>query len=151
MKTIRRTGRALAGLATLAATLTAITGDEEPDWIPNPSGGITIDQSGSGSRTRRSKWPAKDGFVELHLAMGPAVGAFTNNFFTWLRDEDACPESVAAWDWRELPTLIQKGAVGAADLEKARAAVGAFLETRTKQEVTEAALDWYARHFTDII
>jgi crotonobetainyl-CoA:carnitine CoA-transferase CaiB-like acyl-CoA transferase len=133
--------QASLGLATLAAALTAVTGDEEPDWIPNPSGGITIDQSGSGSRTRRSKWPVKDGFVELHLAMGPAVGAFTNNFFAWLRQNDTSPDTaVAPWDWRELPALIQKGEVGAADLEKARAAVAAFLETRTKQEVTEAAL-----------
>jgi crotonobetainyl-CoA:carnitine CoA-transferase CaiB-like acyl-CoA transferase len=133
--------QASLGLATLAAALTAVTGDDEPDWIPNPGGGVTIDQSGSGSRTRRSKWPVKDGFVELHLAMGPAVGAFTNNFFAWLRDEDACPDpTVAAWDWRELPALIQKGSVGAADLEQARAAVGSFLETKTKQEVTEAAL-----------
>ena len=47
---------------------------------------------------------------------------------------------MADWDWRELPALIQKGVVGQADLEQARATVGAFLETKTKQEVTEAAL-----------
>jgi benzylsuccinate CoA-transferase BbsE subunit len=133
--------QASLGLATLASVLTAETGDEEPDWIPQPGSHIRIDQSGSGSRTRRSKWPVKDGYVELHLAMGPAVGAFTNNFFGWLKDEDACPDpDIAGWDWRELPRLIQQGAITAQHIERAREIVRMFLETKTKQEVTDAAL-----------
>ena len=79
--------------------------------------------------------------MELHLSMGPAVGAFTNNFFAWLRDEDACGDPViAGWDWRELPSLIRQGQVTTGQMEAARAIVSAFLETKTKAEVTEAAL-----------
>jgi crotonobetainyl-CoA:carnitine CoA-transferase CaiB-like acyl-CoA transferase len=133
--------QASLGLATLAATLTSVTGDAEPDWIPKPGGPVTIDQSGSGSRTRRSKWPVLDGYVELHLAMGPAVGAFTNNFFAWMNDEGACPDAdIAGWDWRALPQMIRQGQVGGAEIEKARDLVGAFLEGKTKQQVTDAAL-----------
>jgi crotonobetainyl-CoA:carnitine CoA-transferase CaiB-like acyl-CoA transferase len=133
--------QASLGLATLAAALTAVTGDDEPDWVPRPGTKIKIDQSGSGSRTRRSKWLVKDGYVELHLSMGPAVGAFTNAFFAWMVEEDACPDpDIAAWDWRELPRLIKRGQISVEQMEKARAMVGAFLETKTKQEVTDVAL-----------
>ncbi len=133
--------QASLGLCTLAAALTAVTGDAEPDWIPKPGGAINIDQSGSGSRTRRSKWPVRDGYVELHLAMGTAVGAFTNAFFGWLRDEGACPDAeIADWDWRKLPHRITNGEVTVDQMERARDIVGAFLATKTKQEVTEAAL-----------
>jgi crotonobetainyl-CoA:carnitine CoA-transferase CaiB-like acyl-CoA transferase len=129
------------GLCTLAANLTAITGDSEPDWIPKPRGRLSVDQSGSGSRTRRSKWPVRDGYVELHLAIGPAVGAFTNNLFAWLRDEGADPDpTIAGWDWRALPDMIKTGAVTMEQMDEARAIVAAFLLDKTKAEVTEAGL-----------
>lgn len=133
--------QASLGLATLAAVLTAVTGDEEPDWMPRPGPQTRIDQSGSGSRTRRSKWAVKDGYVELHLAMGPAAGSFTNNFFAWLREENACPDpEIATWDWTELPKRLQAGEITGERMEEARRIVGAFLETKTKKEVTEAAI-----------
>jgi crotonobetainyl-CoA:carnitine CoA-transferase CaiB-like acyl-CoA transferase len=133
--------QASLGLCTLAAALTAVTGDTEPDWIPKPGGPVAIDQSGSGSRTRRSKWPVRDGYVELHLAMGPAVGAFTNNFFAWMREEGALPDDdISSWDWRSLPEEIRAGRVGRQQIERARDLVGDFLATKTKQEVTDAAL-----------
>lgn len=133
--------QASLGLCTLAANLIAVTGDAEPDWMPKVDAGVTIDQSGSGSRTRRSKWPVRDGFVELHLAMGPAVGAFTNAFFAWMRHEGELPdEEIAAWDWRLLPEEVAAGRVDSEQMERARGYVGRFLEARTKREVTEAAL-----------
>lgn len=133
--------QASLGLCTLSAVLTAVTGDAEPDWIPRPGSGVKIDQSGSGSRTRRSKWAVRDGFVELHLAMGAAVGAFTNNFFAWMVEEGALPDAeIASWDWRRLPEEITSGAVGGDDVERARSFVGAFLMSKTKQEVTRAAV-----------
>lgn len=132
--------RASIGICTLAAALISVTGDTEPDWIPKRAG-VAIDQSGSGSRTRRSKWEVLDGYVELHLAMGPAVGSFTNSFFTWMRDEGALPDGdIASWDWRSLPTEIAAGRIGTADMDRARAMVAAFLAGKTKEEVTAAAL-----------
>ncbi len=133
--------QASIGLCTLAANLIAVTGDEEPEWMPKPERGVTIDRSGSGSRTRRSKWAVQDGFVELHLAMGPAAGAFTNNIFAWMTDEGALPdESIAEWDWRRLPELIEAGEVDSEAMERARRYVAAFLAGMTKRQVTEAAL-----------
>lgn len=133
--------QASIGLCTLAANLIAVTGDEEPEWMPKPERGVTIDRSGSGSRTRRSKWVVQDGLVELHLAMGPAAGAFTNNMFAWMADEGALPDdSIAKWDWRHLPESIEAGEIDAEAMERARQYVAAFLAGMTKQQVTEAAL-----------
>ena len=133
--------QASIGLCTLAANLIAVTGDEEPEWMPKPEDRIAIDRSGSGSRTRRSKWPVLNGFVELHLAMGPAAGAFTNNLFAWMADAGALPdEDIAKWDWRDLPSKIEAGEIDVQVMERARGYVAAFLAGMNKQEVTEAAL-----------
>ena len=133
--------QASLGLCTLAANLISVTGDEEPEWMPKSEDRITVDRSGSGSRTRRSKWPVLDGFVELHLAMGPAAGAFTNNLFAWMVEAGALPdEDISRWDWRDLPVRIESGEIGVEEMKRARGYVASFLAGMTKQEVTEAAL-----------
>ncbi|MCR1786273.1 CoA transferase [Nocardioides carbamazepini] len=132
------------GVATLARVLATAVGDDHPEWQTTPgkrTGGRT-DQSGSGAATPNSlkKWHCRDGMVELHLSMGPAAGTFTNNLFAWLRDEGAVEEPVASWDWRVVPDRLVSGELGHDDLDVARAAVRAFLLTRTKAEVLDAAI-----------
>jgi len=100
-----------------------------------------LDLSGSGARTRRSKWVVKDGLVELHLAMGPAAGRFTNNLFAWLRSIDACDQRFAGWDWaRALPQMIEQGEVTDDDLEHARAQVAAAFSRFTRAELLEVSM-----------
>ncbi|MBE1536963.1 CaiB/BaiF CoA-transferase family protein [Actinomadura algeriensis] len=132
--------QASLGVATLGRVLAHAVGDENPEWHRQPAG--RSDQSGSGAATPNSmkKWHVKDGMVELHLSMGPAAGAFTNNLFGWLRDERAVEERIASWDWRTIPDHIADGTLERADLDAARAAVGAFLRDRTKAEVLDAAI-----------
>ena len=134
--------QASVGVATLARNLASVVGDEHPEWHQQPVAGRT-DQSGSGAATpiRLKKWRCRDGMVELHLSMGPAAGGFTNALFGWLRDEGAVGEPYASWDWRVLPERLVSGEITAADLDEARAAVRAFLLTRTKAEVLDAALE----------
>lgn len=131
------------GVATLARVLATAVGDDHPEWQTTP--GVRTgrtDQSGSGAATPNSlkKWYCADGMVELHLSMGPAAGGFTNNLFAWLAEEGAVPEEIAAWDWRVLPERLVSGELSHDDLDEARAAVRAFLLTRTKAEVLDAAI-----------
>jgi crotonobetainyl-CoA:carnitine CoA-transferase CaiB-like acyl-CoA transferase len=100
---------------------------------------VRVDQSGSGSSTGRSKWPVLDGFVEMHLAMGPPGGR-TNNLWNWLIDSGA-DGGLKVLDWREVPTLIQTGAMTMADLEPYREQVGAFFATKTKREIQNASVE----------
>lgn len=136
--------QASVGVATLARVLATAVGDDHPEWQTTPgrpTGGRT-DQSGSGAATPNSlkKWECADGLVELHLSMGPAAGAFTNNFFAWMREEGAVEEPIASWDWRTLPDRLVAGELGHDQLDEARARVRAFLRSKTKAQVLEAAI-----------
>lgn len=132
------------GVATLARVLATAVGDDHPEWQTTPGqrpAGRT-DQSGSGAATPNSlkKWHCRDGMVELHLSMGPAAGTFTNNLFAWLAEEGAVEEPVASWDWRVVPDRLVAGELTHDDLDTARAAVRAFLLSKTKAEVLDAAI-----------
>lgn len=133
--------QASLGVATLGRVLAHAVGDDHPEWHQAPV--RRTDQSGSGAATpnSRKKWWCRDGMVELHLSMGPAAGAFTNNLFGWLRSEGAVAEPVASWDWRTVPDRIVAGELDESALDEARAAVRAFLLTKTKAEVLDAAIE----------
>lgn len=128
--------------ATLSSILSAAVGHENFSLRPEPKSRTrkTLDLSGSGARTRRSKWPVRDGLVELHLALGPAAGRFTNNLFKWMLEEGACDEQTASWDWVSLPARIEADEVTEDDLERAREMVARFLAPRTKAELAEIAM-----------
>ncbi|QOL79391.1 CaiB/BaiF CoA-transferase family protein [Pseudooceanicola spongiae] len=100
-----------------------------------------LDLSGSGSRTQRSKWPVRDGLVEMHLALGPAAGRFTNALFALMHRRGACSAEFAAWDWVALPPLIENDEISEAQLEQARSEVAAFLAPMTKAGAVEMALE----------
>lgn len=130
--------------ATLAAVLSEAVG--HPNFAPRPAppdkdgGPRTLDLSGSGSRTRRSKWPVSDGLAEMHLAMGPAGGPSTNQLFGWMRREGALAEKFWDWDWSSLHLRIQDGEIADADVDEAREAVAAFMSTRRKGELMDIAI-----------
>jgi crotonobetainyl-CoA:carnitine CoA-transferase CaiB-like acyl-CoA transferase len=128
--------------ATLSSLLAAPLGHENFSIRPQPRSALRpkLDLSGSGAQTRRSKWPVRDGLVELHLAMGPAAGRFTNNLFAWMAEEGTCDAAMAAWDWVTLPQRIEAGEVEEDDLERAREAVGRFLAGRDKRSLIEVAI-----------
>lgn len=134
--------QASLGVATLARVLADAVGDEQPEWHRQPAG--RTDQSGSGAATPAAmkKWRCRDGMIELHLSMGSAAGGFTNNLFRWLHREAAVDDEIASWDWRVVPDLIGRGELSPDDLDRARAAVRAFLLTKTKAEVVAAALEY---------
>ncbi|WP_110207560.1 CoA transferase [Nocardioides daejeonensis] len=137
--------QAAIGVATLARVLATAVGDDHPEWQTTPgrpTGGRT-DQSGSGAATPNSlkKWYCRDGMVELHLSMGPAAGAFTNNLFRWIAEEGGVDEPIASWDWRVVPDQLVSGELSHDQLDEARAAVRAFLLGKTKAEVLEGAIE----------
>lgn len=130
------------GLNTLARVLADSVRDANPEWAAIVSPTKRVDQSGSGTGTSShlKKWPCRDGLVEFHLAMGAAVGGFTNNFFRWLHDEGACSDRVAAWDWRTLPAVVKTGEFTEDDMTEVRTAAAEFLAQRTKAEILGAAI-----------
>ncbi|HEU5267804.1 MAG TPA: CoA transferase [Jatrophihabitans sp.] len=134
--------QAALGLDTLGRVLADSVGDENPEWAAIVSPLKRTDQSGSGTGTSShlKKWTCIDGLVEFHLAMGAAAGGFTNNFFRWMHDEGQCSDQVGSWDWRQLPALVESGEFDADDMEEVRAATTAFLATKTKDDILQAAI-----------
>lgn len=130
-----------SALASLSTTLAAAVGHENYQF-PRDSAGQKgqVDMSGSGARTRRSKWVVKDGLVELHLGMGPAAGGSANRLFAWMREEQALPAEFDGWDWVRLPEKIISGEVTEERMERARQAVAAFLSGLSKSEVLDIAM-----------
>jgi crotonobetainyl-CoA:carnitine CoA-transferase CaiB-like acyl-CoA transferase len=126
--------------ATLSRILATAVGDPQGSSLVGADREERLDQSGSGSGTEKTKWQVRDGWVAMHLAVGPAAGRFTNNLFAWLREQDACDERLAAVDWREVPDLVAAGEFSVDELERARTVVADFLAGCTKREVLEASL-----------
>ncbi|MET0379915.1 MAG: CoA transferase, partial [Spongiibacteraceae bacterium] len=136
-----------AALCTMSASLAVPVG--HPDYsIPglaaekkkSKDGKKDLDLSGSGSRTRRSKWQVKDGMVEMHIGIGPAGGRFTNNLFQWLASENACDADIANWDFITVPQRILANEITEADMERARNNVASFFARFTKNELLEQAM-----------
>jgi len=131
--------------ATLSAILAEAAGDvgfqEEIDASNKMDGSERLDLSGSGSATRRKKtWQVKDGVIELHLAMGPSTGRFTNNLFAWMRDEQHITSNSISWDWSSIHLQIESGEITPDDLEEARKTVASFLSRYTRRELLETAI-----------
>jgi crotonobetainyl-CoA:carnitine CoA-transferase CaiB-like acyl-CoA transferase len=126
--------------ATLSRILATAVGDPQGSNLVARGREDRLDQSGSGSGTEQTKWRVRDGWVAMHLAVGPAAGRFTNNLFAWLREEGACDERLAAVDWCEVPDLVAAGEFSLSELDRARTVVAEFLAGRTKRELLEASL-----------
>jgi crotonobetainyl-CoA:carnitine CoA-transferase CaiB-like acyl-CoA transferase len=126
--------------ATLSRILATAVGDPQGSNLVAADREERLDLSGSGSGTEQTKWEVRDGWVALHLAVGPAAGRFTNNLFAWLREEGACDERLATVDWREVPDLMAAGEFSVEELDRARTVVAGFRAARTKREVMQASL-----------
>jgi crotonobetainyl-CoA:carnitine CoA-transferase CaiB-like acyl-CoA transferase len=133
--------QASLGIATLGQVLAYAVSHPQPGGEKQP--GPRADQSGSGSATAPSqkKWPCRDGTIEFHIGIGPAAGAFTGAFVRWMVDEGAAPAELLEIDWRTVPSRIKDGSFTAEQMAKVRDAVAAFLATKTKREVLQAAME----------
>jgi crotonobetainyl-CoA:carnitine CoA-transferase CaiB-like acyl-CoA transferase len=98
-----------------------------------------LDLSGSGSRTEKTKWLARDGLVELHVGLGSAGGRFANALFAWLSEIGACPDEFISWDWVTLPQRILDGEITLDQVERARDLVGEVLARYTRDELVAVA------------
>lgn len=111
-------------------------------FVPRPKAGNehVVDLSGSGSITRKSKWPVADGLAEMHLGIGPAAGPASNKLMAWMRDEGWFHPTFSNWDWSTLHEKIIAGDISEADLDAVRDWVRSFLATRHKGELVDVAI-----------
>jgi crotonobetainyl-CoA:carnitine CoA-transferase CaiB-like acyl-CoA transferase len=129
------------GQATLSGILGAAVGDLSYE---RHAQGVrrknVIDQSGSGSALRRSKWLVQDGYVEMHLTMGPSAGRFTNNLMAWMRETGVLDGGTEELDWIRLPDQLRAGDVPYSVVEHAYELVAAFLHPYAKRTLADIAM-----------
>ncbi|MET0627670.1 MAG: CoA transferase [Acidimicrobiia bacterium] len=127
--------QASLGVATLGQVLTAVTEGERAE-----SAAPRLDMSGSGSARGGTKWHGKDGLIEFNLAVGPAAGRFSNALLRWMADDGVDVGRFLDWDWTTIHHELTSGAVTEDDLAEVREMIRAFLASKTKLEITEAAV-----------
>lgn len=126
-------------LCTLSAHLAAAVGHEDFNALGGVQSSKLLDLSGSGARTRKTKWQVKDGLLEMHISMGTAAGRFSNALFRWIGEVSDCPPEYLTWDWVDVPRRLLEGELTGTDLEGARTFVGTVLERFTKAELMAVA------------
>jgi crotonobetainyl-CoA:carnitine CoA-transferase CaiB-like acyl-CoA transferase len=128
--------------ATLSLSLADVVGHPDFSLRPRYTGKKKpVDLSGSGARTQRSKWHAKEGLLEIHLAIGPATGRFTNAFMALMKERGALSEEFRDWDWTTLHHRIMNDEVTEDRLEALRGEVAEFLAAMGKEEAVELAIE----------
>jgi crotonobetainyl-CoA:carnitine CoA-transferase CaiB-like acyl-CoA transferase len=129
-------------VCTLFAHLAAAVGHPDYDYhtlqsVAKPGKG-QLDLSGSGARTRQTKWPVRNGLVEMHIGIGAAAGRFSNALFGWFGEIGERPDEFA-WDWIAIPELVERGEIEVEQVERARDHVGRVLARFTVQELVQVA------------
>jgi crotonobetainyl-CoA:carnitine CoA-transferase CaiB-like acyl-CoA transferase len=89
----------------------------------------------------RLVWPCADGHVTVAFLFGTSIGPFTARLMEWVHEDGYCDEWLRDRDWIELAVQIEDGQEELATFEKAKAALLAWLATKTKAELLEGALD----------
>ncbi len=128
--------------STLGVLTAAALGHEGYDFnpAPPPSRKKTLDLSGSGSRTRKSKWAVRDGLVEMHLGIGKAAGPVANVIYAWAREAGAVPEHLLDWDWVTVPERVEAGEIDEHDIDEARNVMAPFLAQFDRKSLLEEAI-----------
>ena len=88
----------------------------------------------------RLVWPCADGYVTIAFLFGTSIGPFTGRLMRWVHDDGFCDEATVAKDWVNFAVQIDEGTETVAEFERVKACVLAWLATKTKAELLDAAL-----------
>ena len=109
-----------------------------------PLHGTSAARVGGGARTGpvrlRLVWPCRDGYVNVGFVFGSSLGRFARNLMEWVCEEGFCDEDTRDKDWLGYGLKLLTGAEPIEEWERVKEVVAKFLLTRTKAELTEAAI-----------
>ncbi len=88
----------------------------------------------------RFVYPCKDGFVNLTLLFGAALGPATARLFRWMCDEGFVDEATRDRDWIRFGALLTKGEEPLSELARCIEAIEAFTRSHTKAELFEGGM-----------
>ena len=85
--------------------------------------------------------PCADGHVTVTFLFGAMIGPYTARLFEWIHEVGMCSDELRDQNWIEYANLVFAGELGMEPLEDGTAAIAAFMATKTKAELLEAALE----------
>ncbi len=88
----------------------------------------------------RFVYPCKDGYVNLTLLFGAALGPATARLFRWMCDEGFVDEETRDRDWIRFGAKLVKGEEPLSELVRCIEAIEAFTRSHTKAELFEGAM-----------
>lgn len=98
-------------------------------------GGIRL-----GDLRLRFVYPCKDGYANVTLLFGPALGPATARLFRWMYAEGVVDEATRDKDWIAYGSLLTSGQEPVSELDRCVAAVETFTRRHTKAELYEGAM-----------
>ena len=87
----------------------------------------------------RFVYPCKDGFVNVTLLFGKAVGPATGRLFGWMHEEGFVDEATRDKDWARFGGLLMTGAEPVSELARCIEAIERFTLSHTKTELFDEA------------
>ncbi len=108
-------------------------GANSPQRLP---GGVQL-----GPFTLQFVHACADGHVTVTFLFGSMIGPYTVRLFQWMYDEGMCGEGLRDEDWIEYANKVFAGEATLDPLTEGTAAIAAFMATKTKAELLDAALE----------
>lgn len=81
-----------------------------------------------------------DGHVTVTFLFGPMIGRYTERLWRWIQEEGRCGPDLGEKNWIDFAMDVFSGAESPAELDRATGVLAAFLSTKTKAELFDAAL-----------
>jgi crotonobetainyl-CoA:carnitine CoA-transferase CaiB-like acyl-CoA transferase len=85
-------------------------------------------------------WRAQDGYVSVTFLFGVAIGPFSRRLMEWIHEDGGCDEATRNKDWIGYTELLMTGAEPPEEYQRVLQVIGAFLLTKTKDELLQEAM-----------
>ncbi|MGE0597825.1 MAG: CaiB/BaiF CoA transferase family protein [Dehalococcoidia bacterium] len=126
-----------AQAASIMATQSVILA---PAWNDTPieraAGGLKV-----GPLFIRFVYPCKDGFVNITLLFGNALGPFTRRLFEWMCEEGVIDEATRDKDWIGYGQLLTSGQEPLSEFMRCVDAIEQFTRSHTKAELFQGTFE----------
>ncbi len=118
--------------ATQFTMMNALVGNPSPH---RTAGGVQL-----GPLRVQFVYECADGQVTVTFLFGPMIGRYTERLWAWILEEGRCGSDLGEKNWIDFAMNVFNGVESPAELDRATDVLAAFLRTKTKAELYEAAL-----------
>ncbi len=118
--------------ATQFTMMNALVGNPSPH---RTAGGVQL-----GSLRVQFVYECADGHVTVTFLFGPMIGRYTMRLWQWIAEEGHCGPDLGEKNWIDFAMHVFEGIEPPSELDRATDVLAAFLRTKTKAQLFEAAL-----------